>query len=282
MEKCQLCDFTAENFGSLTQHLKHVHGLRRSDYILKIKYDGIIPLCQCGCGTEMVYNKVLADFPKYIKKHLHIIQEGKSFEEIWGVRDNEMYKKVSKTRKDKFASGEYEHVREAIIEGRKDPKLGAKISKGAKGIPKPKPEGFGVGRIQSEATKQKMSDTAIKNIIITDRNHTSKLEKTFANILDLLNIPYAKFLYAKPIKAFYDFYLEEHNLIIEVDGDFWHCNPNTKFAEPAYDTQRRNIIRDKEKEEWAKDNGYKLIRIWENDINNNIQKVKQLLLEVTK
>jgi very-short-patch-repair endonuclease len=37
--------------------------------------------------------------------------------------------------------------------------------------------------------------------------------------------------------------------------------------------------RDKIKNEWAIDNGYKLLRFWETDINNNIKQVKQTLLE---
>lgn len=123
-----------------------------------------------------------------------------------------------------------------------------------------------------------MSNTAIENIIKTDRNHTSKLEKTFANILDLLDIKYTTFFYAKEIKAFYDFYLPESNTIIEVDGDFWHCNP-IKFPLPKYESQKKNLIRDKEKEQWVKDKGYKLLRFWEDDINNNIKSVKQTLLE---
>ena len=50
-----------------------------------------------------------------------------------------------------------------------------------------------------------MSKTAIKNIIITDKNHTSKLEKTFANILELLDIEYKQFFYAKDIKDLKEF-----------------------------------------------------------------------------
>jgi len=183
MEKCQLCDFETDSKMKLAKHILHTHKLNMHSYVLQTRYNNIQPVCSCGCGTLMNYNPTLADFPKYIKKHLHIIQEGKSFEEIFGVRDDKMYEKISKTRKDKFTSGEYDHVREAIIEGRKDPKLGAKISKGAKGIPKPKPEGFGVGRIQSEETKQKMSNTAVENILKTGKVRRSSLECNFEIVL---------------------------------------------------------------------------------------------------
>lgn len=42
------------------------------------------------------------------------------------------------------------------------------------------------------------------------------------------------------------------------------------------------LKKDKFKSQWATDNGYKLLRFWENDINNNISQVKQTLLENTK
>jgi len=111
------------------------------------------------------------------------------------------------------------------------------------------------------------------------KNYTSNLEKTFAKILDKLNIKYQQFYYAESIKSFYDFYIPKYNLIIEVDGDFWHCNPNSKFSIPKYKTQKRNIIKDNIKNDWAIKNGYKLLRFWEDDINNNVKQVKKILKE---
>ena len=51
---------------------------------------------------------------------------------------------------------------------------------------------------------------------------TSKLEEDFAkNFLDKLNIKYVYQFEAKDIKRWYDFYLPEQNLIIEIDGSYW-------------------------------------------------------------
>jgi G:T-mismatch repair DNA endonuclease (very short patch repair protein) len=282
MIQCKLCDYKTDNKIKLAKHILHTHKLKKGEYLIQTQYGGVQPTCSCGCGALMEYNAVLADFPKYIKKHLHIIQQGKTQEEIFGdMNSPKRIKAISDARKKKFASGEYDYIKYAIQEARKDPELGNKISKGAKGVPKPKPEGFGIGRVQSEETREKMSNSAIQRIINTDQNHSSKLEKTFANILDLLDIDYQKYFYAKPIKAFYDFYLHKYNILIEVDGDFWHCNP-MNFPNANYVTQQRNVVRDKEKNQWAKDNGYKLLRFWEYDINNNIKQVKQTLLENLK
>jgi len=279
MQHCKLCKYETDNKFKFAKHCLVEHNLNRQNYLIQTEFNGVQPQCSCGCGTLMKYNPTLGTFPKYIKKHLHIIQKGLTQEEIFGdMNAPKRIKAISDSRKEKFASGEYDHIKDAVKLNRKNPDLGDKISKGAKGVPKPKPKGFGIGRTHSEKTKEKMSDSAIERIIITDQNHSSKLEKTFKLILDLLDIKYKPFLYAKSIKAFYDFHLIEHNIIIEVDGDFWHCNPQTHPI-PQYDSQKKNIERDKVKNQWATENGYRILRFWEYDINNNIQEVKRILLE---
>lgn len=51
---------------------------------------------------------------------------------------------------------------------------------------------------------------------------TSKLEEDFAhNFLDKLGVKYTYQFEAKDIGRFFDFYLQDENLIIEVDGDYW-------------------------------------------------------------
>ena len=49
-------------------------------------------------------------------------------------------------------------------------------------------DGFGIGRIHSQQTKDKMSETAIDNIIKTGKVKRSNLEYRFEAILDLLDI----------------------------------------------------------------------------------------------
>lgn len=60
----------------------------------------------------------------------------------------------------------------------------------------------------------------------TEKKHpkygTSKLEKKFAKeFLEKLGVKYEEQFEAKDIKRFYDFYLPEHRVLIEVDGDYW-------------------------------------------------------------
>jgi len=115
---------------------------------------------------------------------------------------------ISKARKKIFSSGKWDNQLENLRKPRSK-KTKDKISRGAKGVPKPKPQGFGTGRIHSNVTKDKMSKTHIHKWVTGDigerKFNASKLEKTFAGILDLLDIEYQTHYYAKEIKAFYDF-----------------------------------------------------------------------------
>lgn len=254
MLKCQLCDYETDKQQKLSKHTSFVHKLKFPEYLIRIKYNGINPICKCGCKNMTKYAPEYGDFYRFILGH-NAKQDG----HFGDPKNPKRVNKIISTRKQKFASGEYDYIKEAI-KNKDWAEQGKKISKGALGIPKPKPKGFGVGRIQSEKTKLKMSDSAMKRIIKEDKIHTSKLETTFQNILLEQNIENIHSYYAKPIKAFYDFYLPKYNILIEVDGDFYHCSPLKYPNGPICKTQEKNIKRDKQKNQWAKDNGFKLLR----------------------
>ena len=80
----------------------------------------------------------------------------------------------------------------------------------------------------------------------------------------------------------YDFYLSDYNILIEADGDYWHANP-TKYSdiELLTEIQKINIDNDKFKNNLAIENGYNLIRFWENDIRKKNFKYK-LINEIKK
>jgi very-short-patch-repair endonuclease len=272
MLKCLLCNFETDSQLKLSKHTSFYHKLKFPDYLIQIKYQGIHPLCKCGCNKETNYRPENGDFGEYLAGH-HSKKEGH-----WGDWNNpKRVEAIKKTRKEKFASGEYDYIIESIKKGRKDPKLGNKISKGAKGISKPKPEGFGKGRKHSEETKEKMSKSFIKNILKSNGVATSNLEKTFINkFIKPLNIKYQRFFHNEHRKI-YDLYLPEYKILIEIDGDFWHCNPKKYPNGPINEYQQVCIENDIFKNKWALENGYKLLRFWENDINNNSQYIIESL-----
>lgn len=107
---------------------------------------------------------------------------------------------------------------------------------------------------------------------------TSKLEKKFAKeFLEKLGIRYEEQFEAKDIKRFYDFFLPDYRVLLECDGDFYHSYG--KVYEEMNPMQKRNARVDEIKNEWAALHGYPLIRIWEHDINENPQKVLDMLRE---
>jgi G:T-mismatch repair DNA endonuclease (very short patch repair protein) len=282
--KCQLCDFTTTSQISLSKHTSFKHNLKFPDYLIQIKYDGNSPLCKCGCGEPTKYSPSEADFHKCLHGHQSRL------EGHWGdLKSEKRVNAIIKTRKEKFANGEYNHIKEAIKETRKNPEFGKKISKTKQENPykfseesKVKMSKSRTGLKRSDETKKKMSETAIKNILKTGVVKTSKIEYIIKDILTEMGIRFIHSYYVKDtdFNKVYDFYIPEYEIFLEIHGDFWHCNPDTKFINPEYKTQYKNIENDKLKEEWVKNQNKKLFIIWESDINNNIEKVKQQLTEI--
>jgi very-short-patch-repair endonuclease len=247
----------------------------KKDKLIQEKYNGIHPTCQCGCGQQTRYEAKLKDYCKWISGH-----QSRVAGHFGDPKAKKRVDAIVNTRKAKFASGEYNHILDKVSQNRSE-ETKQKISKGGTGVSRPKFEGFGIGRVHSQKTKDKMSKSAIERILKTGKVKRSGLEYKFEILLDLLEIKYIHSYYIESISKIYDFYLPEHNILIEIDGDFWHCNP-IKHPTPECKTQEINIENDKFKSQWAYDNGYKLLRFWENDINNNIKEIKQTLLENTK
>ncbi len=131
---------------------------------------------------------------------------------------------------------------------------------------------------------------------------TSKLERDFArDFLDANGIIYIYQFEAKEIGRFFDFaitsykksYLMEEkdgikcvnqndksfevSFLIEVDGDYWHSNPEKFKDKKLTPTQKHNLFVDKLKDQYAGMHCVPLVRIWENDIRNNPQKVLEEL-----
>ncbi len=92
-------------------------------------------------------------------------------------------------------------------------------------------------------------------------------------IQGLLNGMGIKFIKHKPIidiihKYQCDIFIDP-DIIIECDGDYYHKYP-----------EGREIDKIRVKE--LKDGGYKVLRFWERDINNNLESCKNKILEILK
>lgn len=109
---------------------------------------------------------------------------------------------------------------------------------------------------------------------------TSKLEKKFAlEFLERLGVEYKYQFKAESIGRYYDFYIPSANVIIEVQGTYWHADPRVYEDKNLNRTQRRDRKIDEVKKTWCALHGIKLIYIWEKDINENPSKVMKILKE---
>ncbi len=80
----------------------------------------------------------------------------------------------------------------------------------------------------------------------------------------------------------FDFYIPSKNMIVEVDGDYWHANPIIYESKDLNKTQLRNVKNDKFKEVLAKGNGYKIERVWENELHNDYKAQKKRFKKLLK
>lgn len=106
----------------------------------------------------------------------------------------------------------------------------------------------------------------------------NKIEQTVHDILKKLNV---KFKAQVEIDKYNVDFLVEDKYIVEVYGDFWHCNPqryksdyfNRGKKKTAKEIWDRDLSRRKKFEEL----GYSFLYLWEYDINNHIKKVRNKL-----
>ena len=64
-----------------------------------------------------------------------------------------------------------------------------------------------------------------------------------------------------------------------MDGDYYHVNPEIYEGKKLTPTQKHDMWVDKLKNEWALLHGIPLLRIWENDIRKNPEKVMKTIKE---
>jgi len=75
----------------------------------------------------------------------------------------------------------------------------------------------------------------------------------------------------------FDYKVKDKNVLIECNGDYWHCNPLTYSSEYLNEltglTAEETWNRDKKKVKEAENNGYKVFVIWEDEFYNNKENI---------
>lgn len=155
-----------------------------------------------------------------------------------------------------------------------------------------------VSQIQYVKDKIKISNNLVghtkrKNTMLDRYGYTSPFQVESIHRLALLNsgkritklnlllydaltddkFEYIKEFYIKDNKRKYFYDVKVGNILIEINGDYWHANP-TKHDKDWYNVQRKQHAREIWKQDLIKkniaiENGYKFITIWEQDIKAN-------------
>ena len=108
-------------------------------------------------------------------------------------------------------------------------------------------------------------------------------EKAVARELRRQKIYFAS--HVKGIAGKPDFVFRKKKIIIFVDSDFWHCHPR-RFIMPKSNVNywkskiEYNRKRDKKVNSELKKDGWKVVRIWENDIRKNSAKVFRKIVNI--
>lgn len=123
-----------------------------------------------------------------------------------------------------------------------------------------------------ERLRKKLRDKDTKPPMNRSKREMSNLERIVADMLDDLKIEYER---EKPLKymkgyRYYDFSLIEHNILIEVDGKYWHDSK----GKPSYAiamAKKNDITKN-----WlAKKEGFTMVRIKEKELTENYNQVKE-------
>lgn len=288
---CKECNREFETLDSLRRHRVQKHNIKAEQTYIDYVLNGIEPTCKCGCGERTKFLGIEAGFREYKLGH------GSRIHNNWG-HNPEAIKKSHATQKKMYESGELiiwnkgltiedERVKDNINKVMSNPNRGENISKALSGVAKSEKHKNKLSekskiRWSNQDERLKQSELTIKRL--TDNNYVkkkTKLEKTFQLMLESFGFVEGvdfKFQY-QISSAIFDFYFFNYNILIEVDGDFYHCNPNTKHNIPTYPIQLKTVANDFRKNKIAENKQIRLLRFWENDIITKREEVIKILKE---
>jgi len=275
---CNICQKKCDSLNSLRSHSVQKHNISGDKIYIEYALKGVEPKCECGCGGIPPFISIGKGFSRFIKSHHNRVLGKNNYH-----KNPETHKKAIETQKKNWKEGKYkgwwENKSEETlvkIEGikeklRNNKDRGKRISEKLKGVPKTEESKLKLSISQKKRYEDnpKLKENASKrrvNWLKTKlSNKKSKIETKFEKILGLINLNF-EYQYEYQHRLF-DFYLEKYNILIEVDGDFYHCNPDSKHHEIIYETQKLTKQNDRYKDELCVSNNITLIRYWEKDIN---------------
>lgn len=105
------------------------------------------------------------------------------------------------------------------------------------------------------------------NHILKQKGHITIIEKLMKEELERREID---FIYQHRIEGFWvDFYIPIYNMVIECDGNYWHKYP-------------LGTEKDRIKTNQLENSGYLVVRFWETEIMNDVQKCVDKVAEMMR
>lgn len=291
---CSECNREFNDYSSFRKHNSFVHKIKSEETFIKYRCGGLKPTCACGCNKPTKFISENRGFSKFVNGHNS------------STSDNNFHKdpktkiKSAKTQSENWKNGKYkgwwenddketkdkiETIKEKL---RNDKKRGEKISKALKGIPKSDKHKKNCSISQ---IKRYSENPELRNVLKKRRikwlkrklKNPTKLEIKFKNIFGLIGLVEGndyEFQYEFKNRLF-DFFIIGKKILIEVDGDFYHCNPESEHKTPTYKVQELTVINDTYKNMLCIENQISLYRFWEKDINERpewvISELKKIL-----
>lgn len=264
------------NCDAFVSHI-HSHGITMEDYFHR--YEGIeMPPCPCGiCGKRVPVvtnrNKIRG---LYIGKFAcgrnpGLLKWSVEAKEGRKGKNNPMYGKDSWNKgQTKDTNEVVKRLANSLVGKKATEETRRKQSESAK---KRKIHGH-TGYKHSEAAREKLSRANIDKIRRGVFKQTrSKPHLAMADLLTRMGL---RFEEERGIWFYsFDFYLVDYDVYIEVDGDYFHSNPDRYPDGPQTKTQKANAARDKRKDSFCQSNAISLMRFWESHILRNPDEVER-------
>lgn len=133
------------------------------------------------------------------------------------------------------------------------------------------------GHKHSEETKNKIRMKTLQQRLNNEIDTVSKVQ---LKLFNRLKKEYSNLVLEHTFQYFsVDMALPNKKIAIEVDGIFWHKHWIAEDKNSLYPVQKRNMKNDLLKQELLLEHNWVIIRIWDIDIDENIEKVVLLIKE---
>lgn len=136
----------------------------------------------------------------------------------------------------------------------------------------------------SEETKKKLSRVTTEYMARGIVSRVSRLEKKVGSLIETIGLKVVPQYGVRGDRGRYvavaDFFLPEFDLLVEVNGTYWHADPRVYPNGPKTAAQIRTKRRYDRKMRRLKSLGYRVVEIWEKDFKKDPQKAVQKALGI--